>query len=391
MREFLFLTAFSIFLFSEILERTVLIDFEAVQTLTHFLRYAVACPLVLFKIIMDRKHSVKTVGIILLIEIFLIFDCFLAGEQKLVLLMLFVWAANNIDLKKTIKIHLIILTLMLIIISGLSIAGLIENRIYVQNDIRIRYSLGFNYTAYVSNIFLTICCSYIFLRRKKILALESIIMVMIGYAIYLVTDTRMAFALTIFVALFSIILKYVTLPKRGSQLVWLSLRWFVPIAAIASLVIFYLYDPNNLKFVKINLILNKRLSLGHTGILTYGIHLFGNRIEMTNAMDLLLDPSLIYTYIDSSYLQILLKFGLIVLIIIICAGTKFFADAYKKRDRYTALVLFVVFAHAILEPQLLDIIYNPFILMAGMYFTPQYLRSERCDNSRIKRKVSITE
>ena len=71
-----------------------------------------------------------------------------------------------------------------------------------------------------------------------------------------------------------------------------------------------------------------------------------------------------YNYVDCAYLNILINYGVIVLLIL-CIGFMFIGKGVKEKN--TCIVIIFLAIHSITDPQLIELMYNPFLLLLGEF------------------------
>ena len=112
------------------------------------------------------------------------------------------------------------------------------------------------------------------------------------------------------------------------------------------------------------------MSLSYEGIQNYGIHLFGQAIEWVGGTvyyDTETDFSS-YNYVDSSYIQILLSYGIIFLIVLLIGYHLLGKRIVERQEWYLGLVIVLSAVHSMFDPQLLWLQYDVFILCLGYLF-----------------------
>lgn len=300
------------------------------------------------------------------------------------------------DWRKSIRVFFIIASCSVVAILILYATGVFyPEYIGRSGEDTVRLYLGFTYTAIPANFYFHIVLAYFFLKKGTINLLETIIVFVTNYLFFIYTDTNAVFYGIL--ALIIVFWLYRCFPRI------FKLKYFkiisiviVPALAAAVIVLSCMYTPMNTIFTKLDKILNTRLSLGHTAIEKYGIHLFGNDVSWSyytgrygeNVYDE-------YFFVDSSYLNILLTFGIIILIII-CIGYALVGKRLFEEKRYTGCIVLILFAiHCATDHHLFEVRYNPFIVLLGSVFINKGLTLKRglntMNNSFIKneREVSI--
>ncbi len=229
-----------------------------------------------------------------------------------------------------------------------------------------RMFLGFVYTTYLSNYIFHITLAYFFIKKKPINLLETIIFLGINLFAYLTTDTRAVFyELIVFIAIMWLIRVFPNIFKPK------IFKYFsiilMPALAIIIFVLSYKFSSGSSFLSTINNYLSGRLALGQKALNLYGVHLFGAKTKWytgTYGVDRFEE----YFYVDSSYLNIMLSFGIIILIFI-CLGFSIIAKHKHEERQYMAMFALVFLAiHSFTDPQLFEIRYDPFILLLGSAF-----------------------
>ena len=123
---------------------------------------------------------------------------------------------------------------------------------------------------------------------------------------------------------------------------------------------------------------NGRLSLGRKGMVDYGITLFGQPVKWVgNGLQVLLNGySAEYNYVDSAYLQILYQYGCLLLILILIVFSALVYISIKREKFYLTWILLIISVYCITEPRLVNLTYNPFILLCATEWTEYY---KHCD------------
>ena len=95
---------------------------------------------------------------------------------------------------------------------------------------------------------------------------------------------------------------------------------------------FVLYAKNFPIFITLNRLLSQRLRFVHLGMATWRIKLFGNSVTWNT------DASQ-YNYIDSSYINILVCYGLIIFLVTVISLTILCIRSVQVKDRYLCIAL----------------------------------------------------
>jgi len=132
---------------------------------------------------------------------------------------------------------------------------------------------------------------------------------------------------------------------------------------LIPIILTYFYNANSKFFQILNVSLTGRLSLGHKALSLYGVHMFGQRIdwELQQRATSVFDN---YLYVDSSFVNILLHYGVILLVVIWYSFYQL-----NKRGHFNTvemLVFIVLILHSMFDPQFFELMYNPLLLLMGI-------------------------
>lgn len=72
-----------------------------------------------------------------------------------------------------------------------------------------------------------------------------------------------------------------------------------------------------------------------------------------------------YNYVDSSYLQIVLTYGIVILLLLLIAYALLGREIVREQDWYLGIALVMSALHSIFDPQFLWMQYNIFLLALG--------------------------
>jgi hypothetical protein len=260
------------------------------------------------------------------------------------------------------KISLCIQSVILFVVVFLSQIGLLEDKIF-NPETRSRHILGFNWITVAPILFFFICLLYIYIRSEKFKWYEAIVLELINYYFYHMTNTRMTFLLC------SVVIIFFTVQSlwKGFFGYLKKLNWvyfIIPIVlVIVSIVAAYFYNPDNSIFLKANSILSGRLQLGHDALHYYKFPLFG-QVIIWNGFGLLNDGIVDnYNYVDCSYLQIGMWYGAFVLILLIAIYMYGIYKSIKANNYWAVFVFLFVLVHSMTEPHLINVAVNAIVLL----------------------------
>ena len=244
--------------------------------------------------------------------------------------------------------------------------NVIENAVNIDRKGRVREFLGFQWATTAPILFLFIVFGGIYLNRGRLSLIGAVLINVVNVFLFILTDSRMAFLVTFVTTLHFLCFGH--LMKKGSfaralKWIFIALPWLF---AVFSIYLHKIYTEDSAFLVKLNAKLSNRLYLGNRGIKEYGIHLFGNKIKWVGYSIGETDEVKAggYNFVDCSYLQILLEYGVLFLLLILVIYSFIIYKAYKSNKYYAVWILAIILMFGMTEPRLLNLLYNPFILLA---------------------------
>lgn len=255
-------------------------------------------------------------------------------------------------------------------IGGLMIVTYISYKLGIVGDvfgyrdgILSRYSLGYIFNTLPANYFFQFTVIYLFYREKKIKLIEMLFLLLINYRIYIYTDTKSAFFFSLLALSIFFLVKLFKIPKFLIN--WIN-RNLIIVAVFIPIFLSYNYGSGMSIYISLNKILTNRLMLGFRAINEYGFSWFGQYIRIVMGEDV--SQFNRYFYIDSSFLSIAVRQGIIFLFLIICGYIILSNHKAVKNNLYYMLAFSVITLHGMFDPQFLELVYNPLLLYLGLLF-----------------------
>lgn len=283
------------------------------------------------------------------------------------LALLFV-GAHGIDFRKIARVWLAICTAALACTMVLALTGVVENLVYYRGE-RMRMAFGILYpTDFAAHVFF-LAAGWAWLRGERITVWETIGVAGLGVFCLVFCDARNS---VICLFLLAAGLLYLKLRRRAAQkrggvyemtrpIQWL-LTVSAPVLAAGMLLLSRLYDGENGFMTALDRALSGRLALGHQAFASYPVRLFGQDVPMVG-LGGTTEPIEEYFFLDSSYVNILFCFGLIVLLCVLGAMV-LSALREKRAGAWERLGLLAVVAlQCMVEHHLMELAYNLFLLL----------------------------
>jgi hypothetical protein len=281
---------------------------------------------------------------------------------------LLVFGARHIDFRKILKVYLYVGGAYCIVTVCASLLGIIENLsdtegredvVGVIEDVD-RFSLGYGWSTNMANHVFFILLTY-FCYVKRILKLKEIlIFFLITMFVYSYTISRLSTACVMLIILFTLFYR-TNVGKRfleGRILIYL-ISMSIPIFAISSLYVTAAYDESDLVWLGADIILSGRLHIGQEALETAGISIWGQFYEMFSSAR---SDGKSYNYLDCSYIQLCVIYGLVYTVLLVCAYMVICRNAYRRRD--FLLVYSVLFAgvSGLIAQHFIEMYMNPFLI-----------------------------
>ena len=223
----------------------------------------------------------------------------------------------------------------------------------------------------------------LYINKNNIRYWQWLLLSLSVYWVYGQTDSRLTFYNSCILLVFNILIKWFPnmLSKLGNVLKVFKLTFIVN--AIISFWITINYLGSNNSFVnsflfKLNQMLGGRLYLANKSLELFGFGLFGKPVEW-NGNGLTVEGVRnyqTYLYVDNLYIQVLQKFGLLVLVLMVTLLTLTLSKAIKKNQWIIAFILIVMSFQSMIDDLNLYLHYNIFWILIGSLIYSDYQFSE---------------
>lgn len=369
-RQFLeevYLCFFMVFIVQEFLEYTMFpIDWNAPFGSISFLNNAykwffespqyILTGLVIAKMIFMEKYDWKYLGASGIILLCVRYAWLENNCINILFFALLVIGAKDISFKRIIKTHLYTLTFLLLVTVGASLVGWIENVTYVLDNGQVRYAFGMTYPTNFAAYIFYIVLYYWYSRGEKLKYVEMGVVGLLGLFVLIFCNARCSFVCFIFTVLAMCCYK-LNLKNFALSVV---LSFSTIISAAFWVFITLIYDSGNVYLEKINRLLSNRLKQGKKGIDIYGFRLWGRAISMNGNGEG--EVASKYFFLDSSYMQFAIIYGLVIFGLILLAFWMIGCHARQSGEWILLWILALISVHSMLEQHMLEISNSSFIL-----------------------------
>lgn len=325
---------------------------------------------------LSYKDNVKLSNMVV---VFLTMTIFLAvwhrtGYNILYDTALLLVGAFGINYKKILKVYLIVCIPFLIYTIIASQIGIVTNLVYNQYG-RIRESFGFIYpTDFAAHVFY-IFVAWVLIREFKISIIELLIMIFTVILLNIFSDTRCSEITIVLLVLGVLFFKFryklrinKKIKKVFSKIFKIVCMILPLLAAVFMTFLCRFYNPSNAVMAFINSLLSQRLKLGKKIFDYYDIQIWGQYVQMSGNGGSLEQPE-DYTFIDCSYINILMRFGILIFCIVIFV--LWFIMIKNYNNVFILGTLLLICIHSMIEHHLFEFYYNIFIILPLAIFDKQ--------------------
>ena len=379
--EILALTALGIFLIISILDATFYV--QHLPRIAYKVLTALSLALLGIKELYKKEYDFRTIlGLIITVLVYLIIGKISTLSSNIAIGIIFIYALRDIPFKSVAKTSLLVSVLMLLFVIVSANMGVITNYLEISGT-RVRSYLGFRYALLPSILLMNIVAIALYINKNNIRYWQWLLLSLSVYWVYGQTDSRLTFYNSCILLVFNILIKWFPnmLSKLGNVLKVFKLTFIVN--AIISFWITINYLGSNNSFVnsflfKLNQMLGGRLYLANKSLELFGFGLFGKPVEW-NGNGLTVEGVRnyqTYLYVDNLYIQVLQKFGLLVLVLMVTLLTLTLSKAIKKNQWIIAFILIVMSFQSMIDDLNLYLHYNIFWILIGSLIYSDYQFSE---------------
>lgn len=324
--------------------------------------------LVLLHLMMAKDISKKEIAAMLVVTFVFMMSHYVSGYDFLVDLLILILGAYRVNFRNILKTYIAVWSVLLVVTIIGAMTGLAENLVYYQwqhgEGQRARMALGICYptdfAAYVAFLMFT----YICFRGSDIVNMELGGLFILTCIIYYITDARTD-AVCMILAIVMVYVLKIYLKKcvvRLDNKIIKNIVTLIPvIMCMGMLLATVFFSDNSEIWNMIDSKLNGRLTFSKQAIEKYGITLNGKYVLEKGAGGTT-DGQDFYFFIDSSYVSVVIKYG-VAFLVLICVMLSHNMHKYvKKNDVIKIVMLTVICIHSAMEHHLIQYWYNPFVV-----------------------------
>ncbi|MBQ8198023.1 MAG: hypothetical protein IJZ76_01155 [Lachnospiraceae bacterium] len=362
--EIIYLTAFVLWMLIALLKLTYFKDLIPMDGISRAVQYSVLL-LLLVKLIRDFEFSIGS-AIEVFVYLLFMFIAYSGGRLAFPVSLALIYSAKNVSFEKILKVTLVMQAAVFVVTVVCSQIGILEDFIWDAGS-RDRHGLGYTHSLLGSHFVLFMSLILVVLIGKMTIWATALILAA-NYLMYVFTDSNAPLILAagfVVLAWIARLLEKYMKPVRGlSWLVsvvplsfWGFCVWIVNTASWDSVIL-----------NKANIFLHGRLSLMCAAWENYGMTLFGQKIKWVGESTVKNNPDLLYNYVDNAYMQSMFNYG-ILFVILLCVGFGIVLYRNMQKGNYLMVAaLAIVLVHGMINPQLVELAYNPFLLLLSGAF-----------------------
>ncbi|MEK1395781.1 polymerase [Limosilactobacillus fermentum] len=367
--QHVYLLAFSLYFVPAFLidsTYTTLLSWSELRLITYLV-----IPLLIFKIYVMDEWQVSGKLVITALLVASIISWRTAQYPELMVTMAFVLGARGVDFKQVARWYLYLSVTLLLVIAATSLVNIVPNLVYVSNLRPNRYGLGMAYTTFVASHLFFSALAYCYVRFGKLKWFDYIGIAVVATIAMVYTDTRLDFYAMLLMIPVMWVTQRAAEEKRFSRMI-ASFWWMaMPVLAVITITAAYFFDDSNHIYRKFNELLSGRLSLSRKAFRLYDPNLIGRFIHeksfggvkgKTFANQNQNGLSADYFYIDSSFVRMLLLWGLIIFVLFIVIMTFIAIVSTVQKEYALSAIVMLVAINSMVEPHAVQLIYNVFIL-----------------------------
>ena len=340
---------------------------------------------VLFRYMVMRTSDIKKILFILVVIGSFIIARRYSGVDALLETGFLIAGANDIDYRKILKVYLIVEIPMTICTMIAGYTGVITNLVYHRGE-QVRMSFGFIYPTDFAAGIVFLVTAWVVLRQTRCTWVEIGLMIISVVLFEKYCDVRNSEIVMMILIICVVYLKIRNklAAKKGKEYtpsLLLKILCLVAPYGLAGFMILVsrFYRPDIEWMAKLNTLFSTRLSLGKEVFDRYDIQIWGQDIPMRGyggSTEVVAD----YFFIDSSYVNILMRLGLVAFILVMLIISIIMIK--NLNHPYMLMAMAIVCIHSVMEHHMFEVYYDVFLMLPLAKFDVKDIgkRQRKCGN-----------
>ena len=228
-----------------------------------------------------------------------------------------------------------------------------------------RISFGYVWATDFATHCFFILLAYWYIRKAELTIKEMLLLVFGAIVILYYTDAKLGAGCILLLPVMTLF--YRLTPNRYPK-IYAALIFSIPLFAVLAITSTVMYQYSNFTWFFIDsVILAGRLRLGNEAINMYGIPLWGQELKMYGAGT----EREYYNYIDSSFIQSIVIYGIVYTILFVAAYIAICHKAYKRNDLPMLIAVTLIGLSGVIAQHFLQVCMNPFLIALMATHTKQ--------------------
>lgn len=324
-----------------------------------------------FHLLNVLKHYTKVVEMFFLMSMFLLSLIVGIKIQNIFLVLnsyLLIFGAKKINFEDIVKVYFIVGIMFWTITVLGSFGGLVKSvkddvgmRDVIFNTTKERWCCGYRWSTNMANHLFYILLAYFYIMRGILNRVEIIMYLFLVLFVLYMSDVKLSAACIILLLFASFYIKLKNRKKHGinkSPLLSI-LIYIIPFSFLFVYLATVFYDSGNDNWMMANIFLGGRLSISQDMLNKEGISIFGQYFKMYSSVR---SDGSYYNYIDSSFLQLIIIYGLFYSFVIALGYIFICKRAVLNGDIVLLLSVSVGAVSGIVCQHFIQLYMNPFFL-----------------------------
>ena len=322
--------------------------------------------LVLLHLMMAKDISKKEIAAMLVVTFVFMMSHYVSGYDFLVDLLILILGAYRVNFRNILKTYIAVWSVLLVVTIIGAMTGLAENLVYYQGEggERVRMALGICYPTDLAAYVVFLMFAYVCVRDEYITYLEIGVLAVLAGAVYYITDARTDFIVMEMLVVVVLLAKkfkkqFLVITEKKRTMNICVIFPIVMCLFVWLLSVNFSFDNNIL--VTLDEKMSSRLSLGNWALRDYTPNAFGQYVYEKGAGGST-EYSDFYFFIDSSYLSIGIKYGIVFLIMIWWNLAEIIKKIWNKKTCYMLICVMMILIQSVMEHHYIQYWFNPFLI-----------------------------
>lgn len=332
--------------------------FNLIFQILRYLTYGAMLVAVVCNLLALRAYNLWTAGFIGLLGVIVFL---FSRSMPLAILLIYLFAFAPLHFKTGLRVYLYTQTAILLGVVLLSAFGLLPD--IIMDTQRARHALGFTWVTTAPILYFFVLLSLFLLKPKAVNSIAFPGLLGCCIALFFLSDTNFTFLATL-----TLLLVFGLYKIKPAWFSFTKSKWFyfclmaLPVVlSLLWLVLTISYSPDNAFLARLNGLLSGRIANSKAAFDQFGLSVFGKPIVWVGRTAGNTTPS-DYLYVDCSYLNILLNYGIVFWALVMGWCMLMVRQAWLRKDTWLLVTLFFLLLFSVYEVRLLNPLYNPFLL-----------------------------